>query len=79
MLDGKEINHMPADLDVLKHVQVEYETVPGWETDISKIRKFEELPENCRKYVERIEQLVGVHITYIGVGAGREDIIYRHL
>ncbi len=78
MLDGKEINYMPADLDVLKRVEVVYETLPGWEVDISKVRKFEELPETCRKYVERVEQLAGVHITYIGVGAGREDIIIRH-
>jgi adenylosuccinate synthase len=77
MLDGKEINYMPADLDVLKRVEVVYETLPGWEIDISKMRKFEELPETCRKYVERVEQLAGVHITYIGVGAGREDIIIR--
>jgi adenylosuccinate synthase len=76
-LDGKEINFMPADLEVLKRVEVVYETLPGWEVDISTMRKFEELPETCRKYVERVEQLVGVPITYIGVGPGREDIILR--
>lgn len=78
MLDGKEINFMPADLDVLKRVEVAYETLPGWEVDISQVRKYEELPETARKYVERVEQLAGVHITYIGVGPGREDIIIRN-
>jgi adenylosuccinate synthase len=76
-VEGKEIDTVPASLDVLGKVVVEYETFPGWNTDISKCRTFDDLPENARKYVLRVEELLGVHIRWIGVGAGREAIIER--
>lgn len=52
----------PADLNVLEKVEVVYETLPGWESDITGCRKFEELPENCQKYVKFIEDFLGVKI-----------------
>lgn len=75
---GKEIKSMPADLDVLKEIEVEYETLPGWTEDISDVRKYEDLPENARRYIERIEELVGVPIKYIGVGSSRDATIVRN-
>jgi adenylosuccinate synthase len=51
----------------------------GWTEDISKCTKFEELPINCQRYVTRIEELLGLKIRWIGVGAGRLDIIDRQL
>ena len=54
--------------------EVEYETMPGWKTDISSCRTFEELPEEAKNYVNRIEELVGCPVSFIGVGAGREDM-----
>ena len=51
--------------------------LPGWKCDIRGIRKYEELPENCRKYVEFVEQHIGYPITMISNGPGRDDIIYR--
>jgi len=51
--------------------------LPGWKCDIRGIRKFEDLPENCRKYVEFIEEQIGFPITMVSNGPGREDIIYR--
>ncbi|KAI7747473.1 hypothetical protein M8C21_025889 [Ambrosia artemisiifolia] len=60
-----------------KWVEVEYETVPGWQTDISSVRSYSDLPKAAREYVERIEQLVGVPIHYIGVGPGRDALIYK--
>ena len=57
---GEKLDTFPADLSILADVHVEYETLPGWKTDISKCRTFEGLPENAQKYVKRIEQLVGV-------------------
>jgi adenylosuccinate synthase len=65
---------MPADLKILSNVKVEYETLPGFEEDISKCKKFEELPENAQKYILRIEKLVGVPIRWIGVGADRDAV-----
>ena len=49
-----------ADLDLLEKVEVVYETFPGWKLDISACRKYSDLPEKARKYVERIEVLLGV-------------------
>ena len=52
-------------------------TVPGWGCDISGVRKYEDLPQAARDYVEYIEKAIGVHISYVSVGAGRDEIIYR--
>ncbi len=52
-------------------------TLPGWKCDIRGIKKYEELPENCRKYIEFIEEQIGYPITMVSNGPGRDDIIYR--
>lgn len=57
--------------------QVEYEKMPGWQSDISSIRNYSDLPKAARDYVERIEELVGVPIHYIGIGPGRDALIYK--
>jgi len=75
---GKILESFPSDVKILESVEVVYETMKGWKENIVKIRKFEDLPENCRKYVERIEKDVGVDIFWIGVGADREDTITKH-
>jgi adenylosuccinate synthase len=76
--EGKELDTVPASLDVLDKVTVEYETFPGWKTDISKCRTFEQLPKNAQQYVLRVEQILGVPIRWVGVGAGRDAIIERN-
>ena len=53
------------------------EMLPGWKCDIRGIKKYEDLPENCRKYVEFIEEQIGYPITMVSNGPGRDDIIYR--
>jgi len=73
--DGKTIPSVPASLDTLSKVVVKYETLPGWKENISKCTKFSELPVNCQKYVRRIEELVGVPVKWIGVGAARTAMI----
>lgn len=75
--DGKELSGFPASLEVLANIQVEYVSVPGWKESISDVKKYGELPEHCRKYVELIEQNLKVPIEYIGVGAGRDSMIRR--
>jgi len=75
-IDGVEIAGFPADLDRLAKVEVQYETLPGWKTDISGIKKFEDLPENCQKYVHFIENYLGVKIEWIGVGPARDSTIH---
>lgn len=53
------------------------EKLPGWKCDIRGIRRYEDLPENCRRYIEFIEERIGYPITMVSNGPGREDIIYR--
>lgn len=57
--------------------QVVYDDIPGWEEDISAIRRYEDLPAAAQAYVERIEALVGLPICYIGVGPGRDALIVK--
>ncbi|KAJ3210509.1 hypothetical protein HDU67_005240 [Dinochytrium kinnereticum] len=74
--DGEKYDDFPADLNKLANSTVEYEVLPGWKADISACRTFESLPVNAQKYVKRIEQLLGVPVEWIGVGAGRDDMIH---
>lgn len=76
-LNGTSMSSFPSDLRILDQVQVEYEVLPGWNCDISSVRKYSELPATARQYVERIEELVGVPVNYIGVGPGRDALIYK--
>ncbi|GAX81055.1 hypothetical protein CEUSTIGMA_g8490.t1 [Chlamydomonas eustigma] len=75
--DGNVLTSVPADLETLEGVTVEYETLPGWKSDISKARKWEELPKAARDYVQRVEELVGIHCKWIGVGPGRDAIVTK--
>lgn len=76
-IDGQKLQSFPGDLDTLEQVQVNYEVLPGWDSDISSVRSYSELPQAARRYVERIEELVGVPVHYIGVGPGRDALIYK--
>ncbi|KAI4341305.1 hypothetical protein MLD38_026041 [Melastoma candidum] len=75
--DGTPIKSFPADLRLLEQLKVEYEVLPGWKCDISSVRSYSDLPKAARQYVERIEELVDVPIHYIGVGPGRDALIYK--
>ena len=75
-LDGKVIKDFPTTTR-LKRCKPVWTKLPGWKTDIRGIRKYEDLPENARKYVEFIEKEIGVHISMVSNGPAREDIIYR--
>jgi len=75
--DGEILASVPADLETLEGVTVEYETMPGWKSDISKVRRWEDLPQAARDYVQRIEDLIGVYCKWIGVGPGRDAIVNK--
>jgi adenylosuccinate synthase len=72
---GVRLDYFPADLEVLKDVEVVYETLPGWKCSISDCSTFDQLPENAQKYVLRVQELLGVPIKWIGVGPSRDSII----
>lgn len=74
ILDGKLIKEFPIIAD-LEKCEPHFIYFDGWKTDISSCRKLEDLPDNARKYVEFIEKAVNCPITYISVGAGREEYI----
>lgn len=75
-IDGEVITEFPVTAKLAKAKPV-LQNLPGWKCEIRGIRKYEELPENCRNYIEFIEKQIGYPITMISNGPGREDIIYR--
>ena len=75
-IDGEETKEFPITCK-LKHAKPVYEKLPGWKCDIRGIRKYEDLPENCRKYIEFVEKEIGFPITMVSNGPKREDIIER--
>jgi len=74
-IDGEIIHEIPASLKVLAKVEPVYETFAGWKTDISKIRRYEDLPENARKYLERMAQVTGIALGIVSVGPNRDQTI----
>ncbi len=75
-IDGEVTKDFPV-THLLEKAKPVYETLPGWKTDIRGIKKYEDLPENCRKYIEFIEKEIGYPITIVSNGPAREDVIYR--
>ena len=75
-IDGEVTTDFPVTHKLEKAKPV-LKTLPGWNCDIRGIKNYEELPENCRKYVEFIEEQIGYPITMVSNGPGRSDIIYR--
>ena len=75
-LDGQRIDHFPV-TSKLKRCKPILEVLPGWKCDIRGIKKYEDLPENCRNYIEFAEKHLGVPITIVSNGPSRDDIIYR--
>lgn len=76
-IDGEVTTEFPTTARLEKAEPV-LEVLPGWKCDIRGIRRYEELPENCRRYVEFIEERLGFPITMVSNGPGRDDIIYRN-
>lgn len=76
-LDGKRLDYMPQGEGDLARVTPVYEELPGFEEDISACTAFDQLPESVRRYVERIEELTGVHIGIVSVGPDRHATMSR--
>ncbi len=75
-IDGEVTTEFPVTAKLEKAKPV-LKTLPGWKCEIRGIKRYEDLPENCRKYVEFIEEQIGYPITMVSNGPGRNDIIYR--
>ncbi|CCK70550.1 adenylosuccinate synthase KNAG_0E02910 [Huiozyma naganishii CBS 8797] len=76
-LNGKKLDLFPEDLNTLGKVDVEYVTLPGWKQDITSIKSYNDLPENAKKYLQFIEDFVGVPVEWVGTGPARDSMLHR--
>lgn len=72
--NGQVITDFPGELSVLEELEVVTEVLPGWDEDITAVRSFDDLPANCQRYVDFLEQKMGVPFERISVGPGRDQI-----
>ena len=75
-IDGERVEHFPV-TPLLERAKPVYETLPGWMCDTRGIKRFEDLPENARRYVEALEKLIGVPVRFVSNGPRRDEIIVR--
>lgn len=76
-LNGKTLESFPECLRALGNVEVVYKTLPGWNTDITKVTLYADLPENAKKYLAFIEEYLGVPVQWVGTGPGRESMLKK--
>ena len=74
---GKIFREFPYDLEVLEKARPVYDELPGWQRDISGARHYAELPKNAREYLDRLQEILKVRISYVSVGSKREETIVR--
>lgn len=75
-LDGQRIEHFPADSFLLERCRPIYETLPGWEADLSQARRLKDLPAAARRYVDRLGELLALPVSIISVGPDRDQTIF---
>ncbi len=75
-LNGERIDRFPSHTDDLRQVKPILETLPGWEVDVSKVRRLEDLPAGARRYLDRVSELVGRPVDVVSVGPDREQTIF---
>jgi adenylosuccinate synthase len=76
-LDGREIDTIPASVAVAERIEPVYESHPGWRTDTTGMRSWDDLPEAARSYLERLGEVVGAPVALVGVGPERGQSILR--
>jgi len=76
-IDGQQTSFFPANAARLSKASAVYETMPGWDEDITEVRDFNDLPLNARNYICRVEEMTGKPVTIIGVGPERKQTIFR--
>ncbi len=75
-VNGRRVTQFPSHVDDLRAVKPIYETLPGWEEEITTVRQMEDLPENARRYLARLSELVGRPVEVVSVGPDREQTIF---
>jgi len=76
-LNGEKLRGFPANTKSLEKIEIEYIELPGWKEDISKAKTYDELPENAKRYIEKVEELSNCKVTSIGIGPARDEMIFR--
>ncbi len=74
---GELITEFPYSLDILAQCEPVYEVMPGWEGDLGQIKSYDELPENAKRYISRIEELCDVKVSMVGIGPDRTQILEK--
>ncbi len=74
-VDGLVLDHLPAAIDMVEKIEPVYEEMAGWQEDLSTLTNFNDFPENAKKYIKRIEELVGAKIAILSVGQDRKQTI----
>jgi adenylosuccinate synthase len=74
-LNGEELQEFPTGLKDLAKCEPIFETLPGWDEDITKVRKYEDLPANTRGYIEKISKVTGVPLAIFSVGPNRDQTV----
>jgi adenylosuccinate synthase len=75
-IDGRRVTNFPSHVDDLRRAKPVFETLPGWQQDITKIRKMADLPQTARDYLARISQLIGRPVEVVSIGPDREQTIF---
>lgn len=75
-IDGKRYDYVPASTEILYRAKPIYEELPGWQEDISQMKTYDELPENCKKYIKRMEEILRCPISVVSVGPDRSQNIH---
>lgn len=78
ILDGNEISVPPSNADDYSRVDCELQTLPGWQTDTTSARSFDDLPDAAKNYVRRVEEIAQVPVALVGVGPSRDQLIGIH-
>jgi len=76
--DGQVVEQFPSDSVVLQQCEPVYEQLPGWKEEIADVRRWDELPEEAKRYVQRVEELTGVPVAMVSVGPMRTQTFWRH-
>jgi adenylosuccinate synthase len=75
-LDGERTDRLPSQADDVRRCKPIYETLAGWSSDVSSVRKLEQFPANARRYIDRISELISVPVGVLSVGPDREQTIF---
>ena len=74
-INGKKTDRFPTDLEELESASPVHEELDGWDDELSDIKNYDDLPENAKKYIKRLEKLVGVPISIVSIGPKRSQTI----